>query len=116
MLEQSSLNQVWTLDKLKTYLISRAKFLLLFAGIGLLIGLLVLLMTPKRYEASFLVKMPTANAINEFGILQPHLIKVVPPAFDAKKEEAVEILKAKLTANIDKARAKAAAAAQGANR
>ena len=85
MLEQSSFNQVWTLDKLKTYLISRAKFLLVFASIGLLIGLLVLLTTPKRYEASFLVKMPTANAINEFGILQPHLIKVVPPAFDAKK-------------------------------
>ena len=48
-------------------------------------GVGVVLITPARYEASFLIKMPTANALNEFGVLQPHLIKVVPPAFDAKK-------------------------------
>ena len=52
----------------------------------------------------------------EFGTPNMAAKPFLRPAFDAKKEEAVEILKAKLTANIDKARAKAAAAAQGANR
>lgn len=85
MLQMPNCDQVWTLDKLKTHLIRRARVLALFAGSGLLLGILFLLITPARYEASFLVKMPTANVLNEFGVLQPHLIKVVPPAYDAKK-------------------------------
>ena len=76
---------VMTLDGVIAYGVRRARFLMLFAGAGLLLGLVLLFASPKRYEASFLIKMPTANALNEFGILQPHLIKVVPPAFDAKK-------------------------------
>jgi hypothetical protein len=76
---------IMTLDWVLSYLKGRARFLVLFAGVGLLLGIFLLLVTPKRYEASFLIKMPTANAINEFGVMQPHLIKVVPPAFDAKK-------------------------------
>lgn len=76
---------VMTLDGVIAYGARRARFLMLFAGAGLLLGLTLLFISPKRYEASFLIKMPTANALNEFGILQPHLIKVVPPAFDAKK-------------------------------
>jgi len=81
----SSHAPVMTLDALVTYAVQKIRFLLVFAGAGLVLGLLLLWITPKRYEASFLIKMPTANALNEFGVLQPHLIKVVPPAFDAKK-------------------------------
>ena len=74
-----------TLDSARSYLKRKARYLLLWAIAGLLVGVGVVLITPARYEASFLIKMPTANALNEFGVLQPHLIKVVPPAFDAKK-------------------------------
>jgi hypothetical protein len=73
------------LDSARSYLKRKARYLLLWAIAGLLVGVGVVLITPARYEASFLIKMPTANALNEFGVLQPHLIKVVPPAFDAKK-------------------------------
>jgi hypothetical protein len=73
------------LDSARSYLKRKARYLLLWAIAGLLVGVSVVLITPARYEASFLIKMPTANALNEFGVLQPHLIKVVPPAFDAKK-------------------------------
>lgn len=80
-----SLSPIITLDSAWAYLVRKARYLLCWAIAGLLLGLGVVLMTPARYEASFLIKMPTANALNEFGVLQPHLIKVVPPAFDAKK-------------------------------
>lgn len=74
-----------TFDSARAYLVRKARYLMLWAGAGLLAGVAILLVTPARYEASFLIKMPTANVLNEFGVLQPHLIKVVPPAFDAKK-------------------------------
>lgn len=74
-----------TLGGARQYWTRRAGYLAGWALVGLLLGLGVWFFTPARYEASFVLKMPTANALNEFGVLQPHLIKVVPPAFDAKK-------------------------------
>jgi hypothetical protein len=76
---------ILTYDSMRAYIARKARYLMLWAVAGLLVGIGILLVTPARYEASFLIKMPTANALNEFGVLQPHLIKVVPPAFDAKK-------------------------------
>lgn len=52
----------------------------------------------------------------EFGTATTAAKPFLRPAFDAKKEESIAILKEKLAANIEKARAKSAARAQGANR
>lgn len=81
----SSCSPLITLDGAQQYLARRMTYLAGWVLAGLLLGLGIWWNTPARYEASFVIKMPTANALNEFGVLQPHLIKVVPPAFDAKK-------------------------------
>jgi len=74
-----------TLDGARQYWARKKWYLALWSLAGLFVGFSIWFFTPARYEASFVLKMPTANALNEFGVLQPHLIKVVPPAFDAKK-------------------------------
>lgn len=77
-------NQV-SLKSLLTYL-GQARYRLFGFGMaGLLIGLGTYYMSPKYYEASFILKMPTANGVSSLGEIEKHIIKPVPPSIDAKK-------------------------------
>jgi hypothetical protein len=56
-----------------------------FGLLGLAIGAAIYFFSPKYYEASFILKMPTANGLSSTGEIEKHIIKSVPPALDAKK-------------------------------
>lgn len=63
-----------------------ARFRLLGFGLaGLAVGLAIYYFSPKYYEASFILKMPTANGVSSLGQIEKHIIKPVPPSLDAKK-------------------------------
>ena len=76
---------VMTLKSLVTYLVNARYRLLGFGFVGLLLGLGIYYFCPKYYEASFILKMPTANGVSALGNIEKHIIKPVPPSLDAKK-------------------------------
>ena len=61
------------------------KIFLICGLIGLSIGGVAYLNKPKLYEASFILKLPSANGVSPFGEVQRHIIKPVPTALDLKK-------------------------------
>ena len=71
----------WILSYLR-----KARIRLSIAAIlGLIVGLILYFLTPKMYEANFIIKMPSANAISSLGEIEKHIIKPVPTALDTKK-------------------------------
>jgi len=53
--------------------------------LGLVIGVLVVKLTPERYEASFVVKMPVSNAVNQNNQILDKEIQFVPNPLEIKK-------------------------------
>ena len=74
-----------TFAGLLSYLSAARLRLFLFGALGLGIGAAVYWFLPKYYEASFILKMPTANGVSSLGEIEKHIIKPVPPSLDGKK-------------------------------
>ena len=74
-----------TFGWLVRYLVAARYRLLGFGFAGLAMGLAIYYFSPKYYEASFILKMPTANGVSSLGQIEKHIIKPVPPSLDAKK-------------------------------
>lgn len=74
-----------TFGWLVRYVVAARYRLLGFGLAGLAIGLAIYYFSPKYYEASFILKMPTANGVSSLGVIEKHIIKPVPPSLDAKK-------------------------------
>jgi hypothetical protein len=70
---------------LLTYLKKSYRVLTFFGITGFVIGGLIYLASPKIYEATFILKLPSANAISPLGEIEKHIIKPVPTALDVKK-------------------------------
>lgn len=70
---------------LLTYLKKSYRVLTFFGITGFVIGGLIYLASPKIYEATFTLKLPSANAISPLGEIEKHIIKPVPTALDVKK-------------------------------
>ncbi|MBU6362561.1 MAG: hypothetical protein KGS46_21320, partial [Chloroflexi bacterium] len=69
-----------TFGWLVRYLVAARYRLLWFGVVGLLMGLAIYYFSPKYYEASFILKMPSANGMSALGEIEKHIIKAVPPA------------------------------------
>lgn len=101
-----------TFGWLVRYLVAARYRLLWFGVVGLLMGLAIYYFSPKYYEASFILKMPSANGMSALGEIEKHIIKAVPPALDAKKillrpeEFPISVLQACDTADQNAARKK----------
>lgn len=74
-----------TFGWLVRYLVAARYRLLGFGFVGLAMGLAIYYFSPKYYEASYILKMPSANGMSALGEIEKHIIKAVPPALDAKK-------------------------------
>jgi len=68
------------------YLVRRRWYALFWAATGFTLGLILVALIPPVYEASFDAILPTSNAINAQGQIEPSKIITVPPALDIKKQ------------------------------
>lgn len=76
---------VVTFSWLLTYLKKSYRNLTFSAVAGFVIGGFIYLASPKIYEATFTLKLPSVNAISSLGEIQKHIIRPVPTALDVKK-------------------------------
>jgi len=70
---------------LLAYLKQSYRSLAFFGMSGFVIGGLIYLASPKIYEATFTLKLPSVNAISPLGEIEKHIIRPVPTALDVKK-------------------------------
>ena len=70
---------------LLAYLKKSHRILISFGLAGFIIGCLIYFASPKIYEATFTMKLPSVNAISALGEIEKHIIRPVPTALDVKK-------------------------------
>ena len=74
-----------TLPSILHWILSHRRLLMIWLVFGLVIGVLVVKLTPERYEASFVVKMPVSNAVNQNNQILDKEIQFVPNPIEVKK-------------------------------
>ena len=74
-----------TLPSILHWILSQRRILMLWLVLGLIIGVLAVELTPARYEASFVVKMPVSNAVNQNNQILDKEIQFVPNPLEVKK-------------------------------
>ena len=74
-----------TLPSILHWILSHRRLLMLWLVIGLIVGVLVVELTPARYEATFVVKMPVSNAVNQNNQILDKEIQFVPNPLEVKK-------------------------------
>lgn len=74
-----------TLPIILHWIVSHRRLLMFWLVLGLIIGFLAVELTPARYEASFVVKMPVSNAVNQNNQILDKEIQFVPNPIEIKK-------------------------------
>ena len=77
--------KILTLKWIFTYIAQTRYRLLSFGICGLVVGGAIYYVSPRIYEASLMIKMPSSNGITAQGIVEKNIIKTVPTALDVKK-------------------------------
>jgi hypothetical protein len=74
-----------TLTLIFQWILLHRRLLIVWLVVGLVLGVSVASWMPARYEASFIVKMPVSNAVNQNNQIQDKEIQFVPNPIEVKK-------------------------------